>query len=54
MDEQEPNEHLSSPIIGPDEQYRKRPEQLDRALFVGAAAVLIAIIVILVVWQPWS
>ena len=45
MDEQEPEAELSSPIIGPEEQYRGRPDRLDRALLAGAVAVLVVIIV---------
>jgi len=44
MGEKEPG-RLSSPIIGPEEQYWRKPERLDNALLVAAVVVIIAAIV---------
>jgi len=51
MGEQEPD-RLSSPIIGPEKQYRRKSERLDNALLVAAVAVLIAVIVGFVFFWP--
>jgi hypothetical protein len=52
MDGRDPSPNLTRPIIGPPEQYRRRPERTDAILLTVVGVVFVAILVALfVLWQ---